>query len=211
MRDLERKLRSAKAKGDDEVKFTETKLAGAYTVDIERREDSRGYFARIFCEEQFAAHGLTPNVAQASISFNLKRGTVRGLHFQYPPKSETKYVRCTKGAVFDIIVDLRPESPTYLEHVSFVLSAENGRGLYVPERFGHGFETIEDNTELTYYIGMPHAPTMEGGLMYNDPMLNILLPIPVSVISERDNRWRPLVEFEEEFRRRMSAKIANSA
>ncbi len=184
--------------------FSETKLAGAYTVDIDRREDNRGHFARVFCGKEFSALGLKSMVAQASLSFNKKRGTLRGMHFQYPPAAETKYVRCTKGAVFDVIVDLRPESPTYLEHVALDLSAENGRGLYVPERFAHGFVTLEDDTELVYLIGESHVPNAEGGLPYNDPMLGLEWPLPVRVISERDTEWKPVVEIENELRSRMS-------
>jgi dTDP-4-dehydrorhamnose 3,5-epimerase len=184
--------------------FSETKFAGAYTVDIDRREDNRGHFARVFCAEEFSAHGLKPTVAQASVSFNAKQGTLRGLHFQYPPAAETKYVRCTKGAVRDVIVDLRPESPTYLEHLAIVLSVENGRGLYIPKRFAHGFITLEDDTELTYLIGESHAANAEGGLRYDDPMLGLDWPLPVRVISQRDTVWKPIVEIEDELKARMS-------
>ena len=135
--------------------FSDTRFAGVSIVDIDRREDKRGHFARVFCSEEFSAHGLRSTFAQASVSFNAKRGTLRGLHFQYPPAAETKYVRCTKGAVFDVIVDLRPELSTYLGHLAVVLSGENGRGLYVPKRFAHGFITLEDCTELTYWIDDP--------------------------------------------------------
>lgn len=184
--------------------FSETKFAGAYTVDIDRREDNRGHFARVFCAEEFSAHGLRCMVAQASVSFNARRGTLRGLHFQYPPAAETKYVRCTKGAVFDVIVDLRPDSPTYLEHLTVVLSAANGRGLYVPKRFAHGFITLEDDTELTYLIGESHTPNAEGGLRYDDPTLGLDWPLPVRVISQRDTAWKPIVEMEDELKSRMS-------
>ena len=188
--------------------FSETRLAGAYTVDIERRNDDRGYFARMFCSDEFSAHGLRSTVAQASISFNAKRGVLRGLHVQYPPATETKYVRCTKGAVFDIIVDLRPDSPTYLEHLAVTLSAENGRGLYVPQRFAHSFVTLEDNTELAYFISEPHTPNAESGVRYDDPMLGIVWPLPVSVISPRDTAWRSLCDVEDELKLRMSLGAA---
>ena len=184
--------------------FSETKLAGTYIVDIDRREDNRGHFARVFCAEEFSAHGLKPTVAQASVSFNAKQGTLRGLHFQYPPAAETKYVRCTKGAVLDVIVDLRPESPTYLEHLAIVLSVENGRGLYIPKRFAHGFITLEDDTELNYLIGESHVPNAEGGLRYDDPMLGLDWPLSVRVISQRDTAWKPIVEIEDELKSRMS-------
>src|SRR5215210_5643180 len=133
--------------------FTETKLAGAFIIDLERREDNRGFFARAFCQHEFAEHGLRPVIAQANLAHNKHKGTLRGMHFQYPPVAETKLVRCTRGAILDIIVDLRPESPTFLEHVEVELSAENGRGLYVPERFGHGYQVLEDATETSYQVG----------------------------------------------------------
>jgi dTDP-4-dehydrorhamnose 3,5-epimerase len=184
--------------------FSETRLAGAYTVDIDRRKDDRGYFARMFCADEFSAHGLRSTVAQASVSFNAKRGTLRGLHFQYPPADETKYVRCTKGAVFDVIVDLRPESLTYLEHLAVVLSAENGRGLYVPKRFAHGFVTLENDAELTYLISESHVPNAEGGLRYDDPMLGVDWPLPARVVSSRDAAWSSICEIEDELKFRMS-------
>jgi dTDP-4-dehydrorhamnose 3,5-epimerase len=188
--------------------FAETRLAGAYTVDIDRREDNRGHFARVFCGEEFSAFGLDLTVAQASLSFNAKRGTLRGLHFQYPPAAETKYVRCVKGAVFDVIVDLRPESSTYLDHLSVHLSAENGRGLYIPKRFAHGFVTLEENTELSYLIGASHAPNAEGGIRYDDRMLGVEWPLPAHVISERDMAWKPISEVEPELRWRMCGNEA---
>jgi dTDP-4-dehydrorhamnose 3,5-epimerase len=186
--------------------FSESKLAGAYTVDIDRRNDDRGYFARMFCADEFSARGLRSIVAQASVSFNAKRGTLRGFHFQYPPAAETKYVRCTKGAVFDVIVDLRPESSTYLEHVAVVLSAENGRGLYIPKCFAHGFITLEDDTELTYLISESHAPDAEGGFRYDDPMLGVDWPLPVRVISRRDKAWSLISEIEDDLKLRMNLR-----
>ncbi len=186
--------------------FSETALAGAYVVDIDRREDNRGYFARMFCMEEFSARGLQSMVAQASLSFNAKSATLRGMHFQYPPAAETKYIRCTRGAVLDVIIDLRPESPTYLRHLAVELSAENGRGLYVPERFAHGFLTLVDDTELTYLISESHTPNAEGGFRYDDPMIGVAWPLPVSVISERDTRWTPLAEIEDRLSSRMSIK-----
>jgi dTDP-4-dehydrorhamnose 3,5-epimerase len=125
------------------------------------------------------------------------------LHFQYPPAAETKYVRCTKGAVFDVIVDLRPESPTFLEHYSVILSAGNGRGLYVPKRFAHGFATLEDDTELTYFISESHTPNAEGGLRYNDPVLRVDWPRPVRVVSPRDTSWSEIRKIESELKLRM--------
>jgi dTDP-4-dehydrorhamnose 3,5-epimerase len=184
--------------------FTETKLKGAFVIDIERREDSRGYFTRIFCQKEFEAHGLKPNIAQANAAFNLKKGTMRGMHFQFPPVAETKFVRCTRGAILDIIVDLRPESPTYMQHVAVELNEENSRALYVPERFGHGYQVLRDNTETSYMVGEFYAPGCEGGLMYNDPKLNLSWPLPVSVISDKDAKWKLLSEIEPELKKRMT-------
>ena len=149
--------------------FNETKLKGAFIIDIERREDPRGFFARAFCQHEFEAHGLKPMIAQANVAFNKKRGTMRGMHFQLPPVAETKLLRCTRGAILDIIVDLRPESPTYLQHIAVELNEDNSRALYVPERFAHGYQVLRDNTETSYQVGEFYAPGSEGGLFYNDP------------------------------------------
>ena len=151
--------------------FTETKLKSAFIVDIEPREDERGFFARGFCQREFEAHGMKPMIAQANIGFNRRKGTLRGMHFQFPPAAETKLVRATRGAILDIIVDLRPESPTYLQHVAVELTADNHRGIYVPERFAHGYQALEDNTETTYQVGEFYTPGSEGGLPYDDPRL----------------------------------------
>lgn len=186
--------------------FTETKLRGAFILDVERREDSRGFFGRVFCQHEFEAHGLKPSIAQANIAYNRKKGTVRGMHFQFPPAAETKLVRCTRGAILDIIVDLRPESPTYLQHVAVELSGENSRALYVPERFAHGYQALADDTETSYQVGEFYTPGSEGGLLYNDPRLGLKWPLPVSVISEKDQLWKPLSEQEDEVKRRMSAQ-----
>lgn len=185
--------------------FTETKLPGAFILDIERREDSRGFFARVFCQHEFEAHGLKTLIAQANIAYNRKKGTIRGMHFQFPPSAETKLVRCTRGAILDIIVDLRPESPTYLGHIAVELSAENSRALYVPERFAHGYQVLRDETETSYQVGEFYTPGTEGGLLYDDPKLGLTWPLPVSVISDKDQVWKPLSEQEDEVKRRMSA------
>jgi dTDP-4-dehydrorhamnose 3,5-epimerase len=174
--------------------FTETKLPGAFIVDLEPRGDDRGFFARAFCQREFEAHGLKPLIAQANISFNYRKGTVRGLHFQVPPYAETKFVRCSRGAILDVIVDLRPDSPTYLQHIGVELTAENRRGLYVPERFAHGYQVLDDNTETTYQVGEFYAPAAEGGLRYDDPRLAIAWPLPVTDISDKDRRWPLLSE-----------------
>ena len=184
--------------------FTETKLKGAFILDLERREDSRGYFARAFCQNEFTAHGLKPVIAQANVAYNIKQGTLRGMHFQFLPKPETKLVRATRGAILDIIVDLRPESPTYLQHVGVELTEENGRALYVPERFAHGYQVLRDSTETTYLVGEYYAPTCESGLMYNDPKLGLKWPLPVAAISDKDTKFGLLEQVEPEIKRRMA-------
>jgi dTDP-4-dehydrorhamnose 3,5-epimerase len=184
--------------------FIETKLAGAYFIDIERREDSRGYFARAFCQKEFEAHGLKPVIVQANIAHNIEKGTMRGMHFQFPPAAETKLVRCTRGAILDIIVDLRPESDTYLQHVSVELNEQNQRALYVPERFAHGYQVLIDNTDTSYQVGEFYTPSAESGLLHNDHRLKLPWPLPVTVISEKDLKFPPLDQIEPELRRRMT-------
>jgi dTDP-4-dehydrorhamnose 3,5-epimerase len=184
--------------------FTETKLKGAFVIDIERREDPRGFFARAFCQHEFEAHGLKPVIAQGNIAFNHKKGTIRGMHFQFPPAAETKLVRCTRGAILDIIVDLRPESLTYLDHVAVELTEDNFSALYVPGRFAHGYQVLRDNTDTSYQVGEFYTPGCEGGLLYNDPQLGLEWPLPVSTISDKDRIWKLLNEQEEEIRQRMS-------
>jgi dTDP-4-dehydrorhamnose 3,5-epimerase len=185
------------------VKFIGTKLEGAYIIDLERREDSRGFFARAFCQHEFAAHGLKAVIAQANVAFSLKKGTLRGMHFQYPPAPETKLMRCTRGAILDIIVDLRPESPTYLQHIAVELTENNSRSLYVPERFAHGYQVLQDMTETSYQVGEFYAPETEGGLAYNDPRLGLDWPLRVTTISDKDAAWKPLSEVEVELKQRM--------
>jgi dTDP-4-dehydrorhamnose 3,5-epimerase len=185
--------------------FTETKLAGAFIIDIERREDDRGFFARTFCQHEFEEHGLRPVIAQANLASNKHKGTLRGMHFQFPPAGETKLVRCTRGAILDIIVDLRPESPTYLEHVEVELSADNYRALYVPERFAHGYQALEDTTETSYQVGEFYTPGVEGGLSPFDPGLGLSWPLPVTEISEKDSSWTPLSEVKDELASRMAS------
>ena len=191
--------------------FTETQLSGAYTVDLERREDARGFFARAFCQREFAAQGLKPVIAQANIASNRKKGTLRGMHFQHPPAAETKLVRCTRGAILDIIVDLRPESPTYLRHVAVELTEDNQRALYVPERFAHGYQALRDDTDTSYQVGEFYAPGCEGGLLYGDPGLGLEWPLPVTLISDKDRGWKLLDEIEPELRRRMGGPRDSAA
>ena len=184
--------------------FTETKLKGAFVIELERRDDERGFFARSFCRQEFQQRGMNPLIAQSGIAKNRKKGTVRGMHFQFPPAAETKLVRCTRGAILDIIVDLRPESETYLQHEAVELDAETMRALYVPERFAHGYQTLRDDTVASYELGQVYTPSAEGGLPYDDPRLGLNWPLPVTAISARDRNFRPLDEIEDELRRRMS-------
>jgi dTDP-4-dehydrorhamnose 3,5-epimerase len=190
------------------VIFSETKLEGAFVIDLDLKEDNRGFFARAFCQREFEEYGLEPMIAQANIAFNWRKGTMRGMHFQFPPATETKLVRCTRGAILDIIVDLRPESPTYLDHVAVGLSADNHRALYVPGRFAHGYQVLEEMTETSYQVGEFYAPSHDGGLRYDDPDLGLSWPLPVSEISEKDVRWRLLSEIEPEVRARMAGSEA---
>ena len=190
--------------------FTETRLKGAFIIDLDRKTDERGFFARAFCQNEFREHGLKPIIAQANLASNAKKGTVRGMHFQYPPAAESKLVRCTRGAILDIIVDLRPESPTYLEHVAVELNEDNMTALYVPERFAHGYQTLRDNTDTSYQVGEFYTPNAEGGLRYADTRLGLRWPLPVSVISTKDQAFRSLREIEDEVKRRMSLAMADA-
>ena len=184
--------------------FTETTLKGAYVIDLERREDPRGFFARAFCQREFEAHGLNPVIAQANLAFNERKGTLRGMHFQFPPAAETKVVRCVRGGIVDIIVDLRPESPTYLRHFSVELDEDNYRALYVPERFAHGYQALRDDTVTLYQVGEFYTPSVESGLSCYDPRLGLSWPLPVSVISEKDQLFALLDVVEPELKRRMA-------
>lgn len=184
--------------------FTETNLRGAFVLELQPREDARGFFARTFCQREFAEHGLKPVIAQANVAFNRRKGTVRGMHFQYPPAAETKLVRVTRGAILDVIVDLRPESSTYLRHFAVELSADNRRSLYVPERFAHGYQVLEDLTETTYDVGEFYTPSEEGGLLHDDPRLRLSWPLPIGEMSPKDRSWKPLAEIEPELKRRMA-------
>ena len=173
--------------------FVETPLAGAKVLELEPRQDARGFFARTFCAEEFEAHGLLPKVAQCNLSYNHAAGTMRGLHYQIPPAAETKLVRCTRGAIYDVIVDLRRESPTYLQHFGVELSEHNRRALFVPELFAHGYLALTPGAEIVYQVGEFYTPGAERGLRYDDPSLGVEWPIPVSVISDKDAAW-PLLD-----------------
>jgi dTDP-4-dehydrorhamnose 3,5-epimerase len=171
------------------VIFRQTELAGVVVVDVEPHEDERGFFARTFCRAEFEAHDLVPPVEQCSISFNTRAGTLRGMHFQVAPATEAKLVRVTAGAVLDQVVDVRPDSPTYLSSFAIELSATNRTALYVPPMLAHGFQTLVDGTEVSYQISAPYTPGTDRGLRHDDPRLGLRWPLPVSVLSEKDRRW----------------------
>lgn len=173
--------------------FTETKLPGAFIIDLEEKPDQRGFFARTFCAQEFADHGLKPTVAQCNLSFNHIKGTLRGMHYQLLSAAETKLVRCTQGAIYDVIVDMRPESPTYLLHIGVELTAQNRRALYVPEMFAHGYQALTDGAEVVYQVGEFYTPGYERGLRYDDPLLEISWPLAATEMSEKDRNW-PLLE-----------------
>ncbi len=186
------------------MKFTETDLRGAFVIDLEPHEDDRGFFARAFCQHEFEEHGLKPVIAQANLAYNRRKGTVRGMHFQIPPAAETKLVRATRGAILDTIVDLRPESPTYLVHVSVELTERNHRALYVPERFAHGYQALVDDTETSYQVGEFYSPEHERALPHDDLRLGLVWPLPVTVISEKDRNAPSLDTWEERLRKEMT-------
>jgi dTDP-4-dehydrorhamnose 3,5-epimerase len=169
--------------------FTETNLKGAFVIEPEAHQDGRGLFARTFCAREFRDHNLADQFVQCNTSWNAHRGTVRGLHYQVSPSCEVKLVRCTAGSIWDVIVDLRPDSPTYLQHFGVELSARNRRALYIPEMFAHGFQTLEDGAEVFYQMGEFYAPKLAGGIRYDDPKLGIRWPLPVTSISEKDQQW----------------------
>jgi dTDP-4-dehydrorhamnose 3,5-epimerase len=171
------------------VVFTETRLTGAFWIDVDRLEDERGFFARTWCRREFAAHGLKSDFVQANISRNRARGTLRGMHYQENPHQEAKLVRCARGAVYDVIIDLRPESATFLGHLGMVLSEDSYRAIYVPEGFAHGFLTLTDGAEVVYEMSEYYAPAASRGVRWNDPLFGIQWPEPVVVISERDRAY----------------------
>jgi dTDP-4-dehydrorhamnose 3,5-epimerase len=171
------------------VIFNKTKLEGAYIIEIEKHGDERGFFSRSWCNKELEDHGLNSKMVQANIGFSLKKGTLRGLHFQMPPYEEVKVVRCTMGAIFDVIVDLRPDSPTYKQWVSVELNSENRKMIYVPEGFAQGYITLTDNTEMCYNTSQFYSPDFARGVRYDDPSFSIKLPIDVTVISKADKSW----------------------
>jgi dTDP-4-dehydrorhamnose 3,5-epimerase len=171
------------------MKFSETKLKGAFVVEIEKLTDDRGFFARSWCEKEFEAQGLTARVVQANVSYNLKKGTLRGMHYQIAPYQECKLIRCTRGAIYDVIIDLRADSLTYKQWTGVELTADNYTLFFVPEDFAHGFITLVDNTEITYQVSQFYTPGSEKGIRFDDPAFNIQWPLEVSVISDKDRTW----------------------
>jgi dTDP-4-dehydrorhamnose 3,5-epimerase len=169
--------------------FNPTNLKDAFVIELEVRSDDRGGFARTFCAKEFEGHGLKPMVAQCNMSFNYQKGTLRGMHYQLPPAAETKLVRCTSGAIYDVIIDMRSDSPTYMQHFGVELTAENRKALYVPEMFAHGYQALTDGAEVVYQVGEFYTPGYERGLRYDDPTFGIEWPIPVTLISEKDAKW----------------------
>lgn len=171
------------------MKFTNTPLAGAKIVELDRHEDSRGFFARAFCKQEFSSAGLNGEVVQANLSYNQHKGTIRGMHYQIAPALENKFVRCIQGSIIDVIVDLRKDSSTYLQHISVELSAHNRRALFVPENFAHGFQTLESDTEVLYLVSGYYTPEYERGLRFSDPALSIQWPLPADHVSDKDQQW----------------------
>ena len=169
--------------------FTETKLKGAFLLELEKREDRRGFFARTFCQREFAAHGMNPDVVQCNIAYNKKKATLRGMHSQNAPFQEAKFIRCTKGAIYDVILDLRPGSPTFKQWISAELSEDNHKMLYVPEGFAHGYQTLTEVSEIIYQVSQSYAPESAGGVRYDDPAFSIKWPLEVAVISDLDTSW----------------------
>ena len=169
--------------------FNETELKGAHVIDIDKLKDHRGFFARAWCQKEFEEHNLISRVRQANVSYNKTKGTLRGMHYQVSPYEETKLVRCTKGAIYDVIIDLRQASPTYSQWTSVELTAENYRMLYVPENFAHGFITLEDDTEVMYQVSQFYTPDSERGIRWDDTAFSIDWPIEIQVISHKDKNW----------------------
>ena len=168
------------------MKFTETILKGVFVIELEKRGDDRGFFARAFCQNEFAQHGLNTRIAQVNNSLSAQRGTLRGIHYQLPPKAEDKTFRCVRGALFDVVIDLRPASPTYLKHVTVELTAENRKMVHVPQGCANSFMTLVDDTEAFYFCSEFYSPEHERGIRFNDPALGIKWPMEPTVISDKD-------------------------
>lgn len=168
--------------------FTETKLKGSFILEIKKLEDERGFFGRYWCEKEFEAHRITAQPVQANVSFNKQKGTLRGMHYQMPPHEEAKLVRCTRGAIYDVIIDLRPASPTFLQWLAVELSEDNYKMVFVPENFAHGFITLKDKTEVSYLVSQFYTPNSANGIRWNDPFFKIEWPLKPHVISEKDRQ-----------------------
>ena len=169
--------------------FRRTTLKDAWVIEVQPSRDERGFFARTFCVDEFSAHGLETSFPQHSISVSARRGTLRGMHFQREPHSEVKLVRCVAGKIWDVIIDLRPDSPTFRRWEGFELAADNRGQLYVPKGFAHGFQTLTDDVEVSYLISKPHVPQAAEGIRYDDPAFHVEWPLPITVISDRDRSW----------------------
>jgi dTDP-4-dehydrorhamnose 3,5-epimerase len=174
--------------------FIETKLKGAYLIDIDYHEDERGFFGRSWCQQEFEAQGLNSRLVQCNISFNKKRGTLRGMHYQIAPFTEAKLVRCTKGAIYDVIIDLRSDSPTYKQWLSVELNDEKHHAVYVPEYFAHGFQTLEDNTEVLYQMSEFYHPECARGVRWNDPLFGIKWIYNPPIVSLNDSKYLDYLE-----------------
>jgi dTDP-4-dehydrorhamnose 3,5-epimerase len=172
------------------MKFIETKLKDAYIIEIEPISDDRGFFARSWCQQEFSDRGLNPNLVQCNISFNLKKGTLRGMHYQAKPHEEAKLVRCIRGAIYDVIIDIRPDSSTFKDWLSVDLNADNRKMLYIPEGFAHGFQTLDDNSEVFYQMSNFYHPESARGIRWNDPEFQLEWQIESKIISERDLSYK---------------------
>jgi dTDP-4-dehydrorhamnose 3,5-epimerase len=171
------------------MKFIETRLKGAFIIEPERLEDERGFFARTFCQKEFEAHGLNPRIVQCNISYNKHKGTLRGMHYQVAPMAEAKLVSCTRGAIYDVIIDLRPESPTYCQWLAEELNAENRKIIYIPEGFAHGFQTLDGETEVFYQMSEFYSPEHARGVRWDDPVFGIEWALNTKMISEKDKNY----------------------
>ena len=180
--------RCSKAVNGLSVIFLETNLKGAFIIEPERLEDERGFFARTWCRKGFEEHGIDPRLVQCNISLSKKKGTIRGMHYQVPPYEEIKLVRCTQGVICDVIIDLRPRSNTFKQHLSVILTQENHKMLYIPEGFAHGFQTLEDNTEIFYQMSEFYAPDHARGVRWNDPAFGIQWPVENPILSAKDQQ-----------------------
>lgn len=189
------------------MKFTPIPLAGSYLIDIDRKEDDRGFFARLWCREEFGANNIAIEVVQASVSHNMEAGTLRGMHFQWPPSSESKLVRCERGRVYDVIIDLRPDSSTFTRHYGVILDSDRRNALFVPPGFAHGFQTLEAKSDIVYMMSDLYRPELGGGVRFDDPAFDIDWPLPVSRIIERDAGYPDFsrAEYMNEFRRHIAS------